>query len=189
VADPARESAHLEVPQLGYLLNCLAVPDRLLLLHVVDCPICRIALRQLLARCFAAPAPARAAGREYAHLFAGLAAEMEESVERVAAERQAAGAVVDELLTTPSGGRKARVRREARFRSLTVAHLLLERSSNAGAADPAETAGLALLGIYVLGRLDPEEEHRNGPADPARHGEKTVTVGAPAPRVPERREN
>jgi hypothetical protein len=95
--------------------------------------------------------------RDYAELWAGLAAGLEEAIERVTAERQAAEGLLAELLATPTEVRAARIGAEARFRTLAVAYLLFERSLAVSEADTAEAEHLALLGIFLLSRLDFEE--------------------------------
>jgi hypothetical protein len=69
-------------------------------------------------------------------------------------ERAAAPALVAELLAPPPEQRGERLRRDPRFQTWGLAELLLTRSLEA--QDAAEAAGLALLALAGVERLNPE---------------------------------
>jgi hypothetical protein len=151
------EPAHLGPAEVRRLLGYLPLREQVFLFHVTECSLCQSTVRRLLvppaemARGFGAEAA------DYSEIWAGLAAGLDEMIERVTAERQAAEALLAELLAIPSGERPARIRREARYRSLSVAYLLFEASLAASATNAEEAENLALLGIFLLGQLDREQ--------------------------------
>lgn len=85
-----------------------------------------------------------------------LAAEFEAAAERLPGERQVAEGLVAGLLATAHGDRRRRVCTDPRLRTLVVAIVLLERSLALIDASPYEAEHLALLGLFVLGRVDQE---------------------------------
>ncbi|MGH9361921.1 MAG: hypothetical protein ACRD2T_08385 [Thermoanaerobaculia bacterium] len=68
--------------------------------------------------------------------------------------------MLEELLKLSHEERRKRIREEARYRSVSLAYLLLERSNAAATEVPEEAESLALLALLMLDRLDPEEEPR-----------------------------
>jgi hypothetical protein len=153
----AAEPGHLGPLEIRRLLGYLPMREQVFLFHVTECPICRTAVQQALAPPAGAPTPAPSKGADYSEIWTGLAAGLEETIERVAGERQVAEAVLAELLAIPADQRAGRIRREARFRSLSVAYLLFERSLAASATSTEEAEALAVLGIFLLGQLDSEQ--------------------------------
>lgn len=96
--------------------------------------------------------------RGISEMWTPLAAARAEAAARLAVEREAAHAAVAQLLAQPPAERRRRIRDEARFRTVAVAALLLERSFAVAAEDPDLGGELALLAVEVLGQVDRERE-------------------------------
>jgi hypothetical protein len=73
------------------------------------------------------------------------------------AQRAEAEAAVTDLLGTRDGRRRTRIEAEARFRTLPVATLLLDRAIQRAPESPRGAEDLALLAVFTLDQLDPEE--------------------------------
>ena len=96
--------------------------------------------------------------REISEMWTPLAAARAEAAARLAAERQAADAAVAQLLALSPDERRPRIRDDARFRTVAVAALFLERSFAVATDDPDLGGELALLAVEVLGQVDRECE-------------------------------
>jgi hypothetical protein len=90
-------------------------------------------------------------------MWSGVFAHLDEFVRQAAAERAAAETAIAELLPLAAEQRRELVEREARLRSAALANLLLDRSFAAAREDPAEGESLAVLAIFILGRLAPDQ--------------------------------
>ncbi|MGH9362314.1 MAG: hypothetical protein ACRD2T_10395 [Thermoanaerobaculia bacterium] len=159
------EDPHLRLAEADHLLAYLPPREQVMLGHVLDCVTCQKLVAALLA---SRPAPAAERGHtqhDYSEVWASLAVAAEQGSERLVAERQVAEGIVARLLVLDSKKRRRRVREEPRYRSLSAAYLLLERSNAAATEAPEEAESLALLALLMLDRLDPEEEPRQLLAD------------------------
>ncbi len=155
-------AGHLLAGEIRRLASYLLRQELASLLHALGCEACRDSARRLLAP----PEPpqpsssGRARSFDYSGIWEALEAGRAEAVERVAAERWAAGPAIEELLELPPREREARIREEARFRTLPVAARLFERSLAVSADDLGAAESLARLGTFLLDRLDPGREPR-----------------------------
>ncbi|HVF58787.1 MAG TPA: hypothetical protein VNJ70_03110 [Thermoanaerobaculia bacterium] len=151
------ESPHLHRSEALSLLAYLPPREQVVLGHVLECQACQQLVAALLGP---PPLPAEGVGAPQADrdIRAALAAGLEQAAERLAAERGVAEPALAELLALDPEDRRRRIREEARFRSLSIAHLLLERSHRTAEETPEEAESLAVLGLSILERLDPEQE-------------------------------
>ncbi len=150
-------SDHLTAGEPARIAAFLPARERALLGHALDCPPCGDRVGHLLALEPPTELGDRLPTEEYGEALDRLAASLEELAERVAAERALAEPAVTALLALPAAERRKRVRAEARFRTLPVAYLLLDHALSQVEAAPEESENLALLAVYVLGKLDPEQ--------------------------------
>jgi hypothetical protein len=148
------EPGHLLPAQIEGLVLRLSVRQQLFLLHLTECPICQLWTHDFLAPSQVPEASTVRPPADYSQVWGRLAAAREEAVERVASERQQAEGAVAALLALPFEERCPAIREEARFRTVPVAWLLLERGSAAAKAQEAED--LTLLGIFTLGQIGHE---------------------------------
>ena len=88
------------------------------------------------------------------------------------AEREQTEAAVEHLLGLPPDTRRLRIRAEARFRTVPVAHLLVVAGDGGRGGLPEASRDLALLALFALGELSAEQ----GPAEAA--GELKVRAWA-----------
>ncbi len=150
------DSPHLTPEEAARLVAFLPPDEREVLEHVLGCPACRDRVVQLLAD----PPVPPAAGPlppEYAAVLDRLESGLAEEAERLAAERSQAEAAVAGLLAAPAEERHQRIQSEARFRTLAVAALLLERTAALAVSEPEEAEQLGMLALSVVARLDSVE--------------------------------
>lgn len=150
-------ASHLASTDAVRLLAFLPTRERALLDHLLACPACRQHVQEILAAAPGPPAPEPPLDPEYAEAVERVRAGIDEAAERLETERLHAEAAVAGLLATAPGKRRKRIRSEARLRTLPVAHLLIDRALAVASSNPAEAEHLALLGLFTLGRLDPDE--------------------------------
>lgn len=141
---------------LERLLEALVGRDeRAVLRHLVDCDGCRERVRLLLAE-----------EEPGARVLPWPAQGYREILERVVERANAAGVplsreqaeapiLLAELLLVAAEERERRAAEDPRYRSWTLAELLLDRSREVSFEDPGRGAGLARLGLAVVGALDP----------------------------------
>ncbi|MGH9362612.1 MAG: hypothetical protein ACRD2T_11915 [Thermoanaerobaculia bacterium] len=154
------EEPHLRPPEAQHLLAYLPPREQVVLGHILDCTTCQQLVARLLAPGVGPAAERVHAQHDYSEVRESLAAAAEQGAERLVGERQVAEGVVARLLVLDSKERRRRSREEPRFRSLSAAYLLLERSAVAAAATPEEAEDLALLALLMLDCLGPDEEPR-----------------------------
>jgi hypothetical protein len=152
MADP-----HFSPEEVRRFLAFLPPQQQVALGHVLECEVCQ---QRLLAGL--GPPPAVPAGRllsrhDYAAMWSGVFAHLDEFIRQADADRQAAETALVELLPLAAEERRERVEHEPRLRSAAIANLLLERSFAAARDDPAEGESLAVLAIFILGRLGPDQ--------------------------------
>jgi hypothetical protein len=153
---------HLRRPEAQLLLDHLPPEHQVALGHVLDCPACGRLVESLLGPPLPPPADHKPPDSDDVAVWASLAAGRQEAADRLAAERGPAEGALADLLAADAAGRLRRIREEARFRSLALAALLLERSQAAVAAVALEEAEeLAHWAVLILEWLDPAEEPRS----------------------------
>ncbi len=81
-------------------------------------------------------------------------ARLEQRFAVIAAEQREAPALLSELLSRAPAARTALVRRNPRFRTLSLCDLLLERSLDVGPDDPHAAIALADLSLEMAGKLE-----------------------------------
>ncbi len=151
------ESSHLTAVEASRLVAYLPSRERALLAHALHCPACQDLLDRPRLDVAFPSAPGRPFPPDYTAVLDRLEAGLCEATERIACERSQAEAAVAALLATPPEDRRKRIRHEVRFRTVSVAALLLERTPATAIAAPEEAENLALLALYVLSQLDPED--------------------------------
>ncbi len=125
--------------------------------HLLACPRCRKLARPIagqLAQTAAGVAPA-ASAPELDRVWPRLARRWEAQAAAIAAERAAAGPLVDELLALPREQRSLALRTEERFHTAAVVLTLLERGGQAAETQPDAAEELARLALTLLQRLPP----------------------------------
>lgn len=120
---------------------------------VTGCPLCLATTRRLWSQ-----APPQ---EGYDAAFARLLDRYGATLERLAAEREAAPGLLDELLRQPPARRVALVCADSRFRSLPLCERLIDRVRDAEPPETPETIEAAELALAVADRLD---EQGAGPA-------------------------
>jgi tetratricopeptide (TPR) repeat protein len=124
-------------------------------------------VRSMLARSPKRPFPQnrrqsrRAAGTahdegRYDHVFRNLELRLAEAQERAKRERQTAAVQWSSLENHPPGRRLVMVLNDNRLHHWGLFDLLVERSREAAADDPAAAVNLAVLALAVAERLDPQ---------------------------------
>jgi len=125
--------------------------------HLLACARCRNLARPIagqLAQTAAGVAPA-AGAPELARVWPRLARRWEARAAAIAAERAAAGPLVEELLTLPREQRTLALRGEERYHTAAVVLTLLERGGQAAETQPDAAEELARLALTLLQRLPP----------------------------------
>lgn len=112
------------------------------------CPVCQRKVDELLWQL----QPAKA-WTEEEQIWSRLLVKLEHRAELIGQERAAAPGLVGELLAVSPGEREALLR-SARFQTIAVCELLIERSFAEGFQDPARARELADLAVQVGDRLD-----------------------------------
>lgn len=154
MADP-----HLRRSEALLLLDHLPPEQQVVVGHVLDCPACGQLVESLLGPPPPEPAKRQPPESTSADVWASLAAARQEAADRLAADRATAEPAVAELIAADPGGRLRRINHEARFRTIAVGGLLLERSQAALAALAyAEAEDLASFAGLILERIEGEEE-------------------------------
>ncbi|HEX5759121.1 MAG TPA: hypothetical protein VF121_08000 [Thermoanaerobaculia bacterium] len=151
------EDPHLGLGGPARLVAYLPPRERGPLAHVLECAACRERVRQVIAAVPEAPQPEGPLTPDYAAVVDRVVAGLAEATERVEGQRAEAEAAVTALLATPEGRRRTRIDAEARFRTLAVATLLLDRAIQRSSASPRDAEDLALLAVFTLDQLDPDE--------------------------------
>src|SRR5918999_1792027 len=119
---------HLRRSEALILLDYLPPEQQVTLGHVLDCPACGRLVESLLGPPPPPPPQRQRPETEAADVWASLAAARQEAADRLAAERTAAEPALQEMLAADPAGRLRRINNEARFRTLALGGLLLERS-------------------------------------------------------------
>ena len=151
------EDPHLGLAEPARLVAYMPPRERESLAHALDCAACRERVLQVIAAVPEAPPPEGPLTPVYAAVVDRLAAGLTEATERLEGQRAEAEAVVVSLLATRVGKRRTRIEAEARFRTLAVATLLLDRAIQRSSPSPRDAEDLALLAVFTLDQLDPEE--------------------------------
>ena len=165
------EDPHLGRGEAQRLLAYLPTREQKLLEHALGCTRCQVRLHHAL-ELEPGPLPSVLIGPEYGAVVDQVESGLAEAAERLDAEREQAEAAVEHLLGLPPDTRRLRIRAEARFRTVPVAHLLVAQAMAAAADSPEESRDLALLALFALGELSAEQ----GPAEAA--GELKVRAWA-----------
>ncbi|MGH9361073.1 MAG: hypothetical protein ACRD2T_04095 [Thermoanaerobaculia bacterium] len=152
------EDPHLRPREAEDLLAYLPPREQVVLGHVIDCAACQQLVASLLGPPDPPAAERRRANYDYSGVWQSLAAMREQAIERLDAERGVSEVAVAGLVTLDPKERRRRVREEGRYRTVSIAGVLLERSHAVAAEAPGEAEDLALLALFVLERLDPEQE-------------------------------
>jgi tetratricopeptide (TPR) repeat protein len=100
------------------------------------------------------PGSVPAPGTEDEVAFSRVLSKVEERRAQIEEERAGAPRLVSELMRRPLSERLALLRAGTRFNTLAVCELLIDESSQAGAADPPAANELAELALQVVERLD-----------------------------------
>ena len=150
---------HLRRSEALLLLDYLPPEQQVVLGHVLDCPTCRRLVASLLGPPPPPPPERKLPETAAADVWASLAAARQEAADRLAADRAAAEPALAEFLAADPAGRLRRINHEARFRTIALGGLLLERSHAALAAlKYAEAEELASFAGLILARVEGEEE-------------------------------
>jgi tetratricopeptide (TPR) repeat protein len=88
-------------------------------------------------------------------------ARMEHRIAQMAREREAAPALVSELLRHPPKVRGDLARAERRFATVAVCEILIEKSFEEGFQDPATSVALSELAVRLASSLDPSRYGRS----------------------------
>jgi hypothetical protein len=171
------EDPHLGRGEGQHLLAYLPTRERKLLEHALGCSRCQVRLHQVLELEPEPLLPSVLMGSEYGAVVDQVEAGLAEAAERLDAEREQAEAAVEHLLGLAPDARRLRIRAEARFRTVPVAHLLVTQAMAAAAESPEESRDLAVLALFTLGELSAEQ----GPAEAA--GELKVRAWAVVTRA------
>ena len=157
---PQPQSPHLRAGEPMHLVAYLPTRERKLLEHALGCTRCQARLHRALELEPEPQPPVQPLDPEYGAIVAQVEAGLAEAAERLAAERTHAEAAVEQVLGLPPGARRPRIQAEARFRTVSVAHLLVDRAIASAAESPDDSQHLALLALFTLGELAAEQ----GPA-------------------------
>jgi len=136
---------------LEELYLSLGSEQQSLLLHLVDCPICRDRLQPLIRR-------QETKAKDEGSIYEGVLERGQEALEsRQAAlelERSAAPGLFVELMSLPPARRNVLLRTAGRFHTWGVFELIIERSLEMGSRDPAAAEELALIALRISEHLD-----------------------------------
>lgn len=152
---------------LERLLAPLAAGEhRRTLRHLLRCERCRQRVERLLDQRAGRP------GRVLPWPVAGYRALLDRVVERanraglpLSREQAEAPILLGELMLVPDDRRKALIRGDDRYRSWSLADLLLDRSREESFDDPAKGERLARLALEIVHALGPDAERRGLVAD------------------------
>lgn len=129
-------------------LGSLPAQTRDLVGHLLACPLCRArALRHHPGERALTAAARDLAALEYSALWPHLEAERARDVQRVAAEREQAAPLLDELLSLPEQERRERGVNDPRFRSYPLARKLIELTLTPPAGESGVPFGRLALDI------------------------------------------
>src|SRR5215210_3875347 len=148
---------HADVAGAVELLRSLGEESRALLLHLFDCPRCRLEVQaELRAPGLDVDAPL-ATTRFLAQTILSLASKhLDARQVELRQDLQRAEQLYDELVELPPAERADAVDRERRFQTPGVARWLLEAAQEAADKNPDQSGSLAALALAVAERLGPE---------------------------------
>src|SRR5436305_352850 len=125
--------------------------------HLLECRLCRIRLRPVLAERRSEAATLGGRGAGYDRMWERLEAGVLAAVETQARDESLAAPLLTELFALPAAERQNALEEDARFHSWALAGQLLEMGRRAGDADPAIRLDRIHLALILADRLDPSE--------------------------------
>jgi hypothetical protein len=125
--------------------------------HLLECRLCRIRLRPVLAERRSEAATLGGLGAGYDRMWERLEVGVLAAVEARDRAESLAAPLLAELLALPAAERQNAISEDARFHSWALAGQLLEIGRRAGDADPAIRLDRINLALALADRLDPSE--------------------------------
>jgi tetratricopeptide (TPR) repeat protein len=126
--------------------------------HLLECRLCRIRLRPVLAERRSQAATLGGLGGGYDRMWERLEVGVLAAVEAQDRDESLAAPLLAELLALPAAERQNAVEEDARFHSWALAGQLLEMGRRAGDADPAIRLERINLALTLADRLEPSEK-------------------------------